>query len=115
MACLICSGASAGAAAVPSSSRTASTPGTSGPVQRPGSSIGGGGGSSSNEVPPVGLCASAAEGTSAQTSATMIGANARGNGDIVLFRRPAGLADGLALKEPAPRDPPVTVSPTNLV
>ena len=30
-----------------------------------------------------------------------IGASARGNNDIDLFRRPAGLADGLALKEPA--------------
>ena len=44
-----------------------------------------------------------------------IGANARGDNDIDLFRRPAGLADGLALKEPAPHDPHVVVSPNKLV
>ena len=54
MACLTCSGASAGAAAVPSSSSFALVPGTSGPVHFPGFSIFGGGGSSSKAVPPVG-------------------------------------------------------------
>ena len=44
-----------------------------------------------------------------------IGASARGNNDIDLFRRPAGLADGLALKEPAPRDAQVAVRPNKLV
>jgi hypothetical protein len=40
-----------------------------------------------------------------------IGANARGKNDIDLFRRPAGLADGLALKEPALHDLHVVVRP----
>src|SRR4029079_18610478 len=38
------------------------------------------------------------------TIAMKIGASARGKNDIDLFRRPAGLADGLALKEPALHD-----------
>src|SRR5215216_4161598 len=47
--------------------------------------------------------------------AMKIGTNARENGDIDLFRRPAGLADGLALKEPAPRDAQIAVRPNKLV
>src|SRR5215218_5736729 len=47
--------------------------------------------------------------------AMKIGASARGNGDIDLFRRPAGLADGLALKEPALRDAQIAVRPNKLV
>src|SRR5215216_5273493 len=47
--------------------------------------------------------------------AMKIGTNARENGDIDLFRRPAGLADGLALKEPALRDAQIAVRPNKLV
>src|SRR5215208_308084 len=43
-------------------------------------------------------------GTMTHSNAMKIGAIARGNNDIDLFRRPAGLADGLALKEPALRE-----------
>src|SRR5919109_1747812 len=112
IACLTCSGASAGAAAVPSASSTALVPGTSGPVQRPGSSIGGEGGSGSNAVPPVpGVAADAPVGTMTHSTEIRNGATARGNNDMDLFRRPAGLAVGLALKEPAPRDAPVAVRP----
>src|SRR5215207_4222315 len=112
MACLTWSGASDGAAAVPSSSRTAFVPGTSGPVHFPALSILGGGGSVSKGVPPVAVSwAIAPVGTMTHTIAMKIGANARGKNDIDLSRRPAGLADGLALKEPALRDPHVAVRP----
>ena len=50
-------------------------------------------------------------GTMTQSSKMKNGASARGNNDINLFRRPAGLADGLALKEPAPRDAQIAGSP----
>ena len=69
-----------------------------------------GGGSASNEVPPV--SAAAPVGTMTHSIAIKHGASARGNNEgIDLFRRPAGLADGLALKEPAPRDAQVAVRP----
>ena len=50
-------------------------------------------------------------GAMTHTIAMKIGANARGKNDIDLFRRPAGLADGLALKEPALHDENVAVRP----
>ena len=93
-------------------SNTALVPGTSGPVHCPGSSIGGGGGSSWKAVPPVGDGPAAAPvGTMTYDITIRNGASARGNNDMDLFRRPAGLADGLALKEPAPRDAQIAVRP----
>src|SRR3954447_16052030 len=89
-------GAAAGAAALPSGSSVATEPGTTMWAAVAGSLY---------AAPPVG-----AEGDSARAAAgstaihTSIRANARSDFKIktLLFRRPTGLADGLALKEPAP-------------
>src|SRR3954454_23942969 len=61
----------------------------------------------------IGDLATAAEGAaSASASMQMSRTGARTAFD--LFRGPAGLADGLPLKEPAARDPPVAVRPNCL-
>src|SRR3954451_2736684 len=112
MACLTSSGASVGAAAEPSSSSLATVPGTSSPVHSPGNAgvaggvgvvagVVGGTGGGTYDDPPVSGTVSAAAGA-ARTHSIVItrGPRARGYSAIALFRRPAGLADGLALKEP---------------
>src|SRR5215217_6977289 len=89
-------GASAGAAALPSGSSLATVPGTV--------MLSGWAGAGTYAAPPVlavGDSALATLGSTASTTTTR--ANARSDFKFkTLFRRPTGLADGLALKEPAP-------------
>src|SRR6185503_5349033 len=105
MACLTASGAAAGAAARPLTI-FASTPGTVAwrsvaPVA-PGVAGGAAGGSS--YATPPGPSAAMAVGAAMSASANSAQMNIRGvPRTTTLFRRPAGLADGLARKEPAPR------------
>src|ERR671914_1858716 len=97
-ACCTSAGASAGAAAVPSGSSCAFVPGTVMSSAATGAGAGGTGGG--NVTPPVD-CAEATLGTARNASRKR--ANARSENKLTnLFRLPAGLADGLALKEPAP-------------
>src|SRR4051794_5852554 len=92
MACCTSSGASAGAAALPSGISLALVPGT---VRLPG------GGGRWGAPPVDGDCARATPGRT--RNAKIVRANARSEDKLNnLFRRPAGLADGLARKEPAP-------------
>src|SRR3712207_1402711 len=90
MARLTGPGALAGATAVPSGRSVALEP----------AAVMFSGGGGTYAVPPVD-CAWAAAGTT--RNAKIVRANARSEDKLnYLFRRPAGLADGLALKEPAP-------------
>src|SRR5919198_3306286 len=93
IACWTSTGASAGAAALPSGSSLAFVPGTV--------MFAGGGGT--YWVPPVDGSESASAVPGRIKNAKNVRANARSDDKSNnLFRRPAGLADGLALKEPAP-------------
>src|SRR3954470_15627841 len=113
-------GASAGAAAVPSASSTARAPGTSGfgcprgTVLRAG--VGGGGGGEG--APPVPGTANAPTGATTQNSmektARQKPRTAVRTIEKLLFRRPTGLADGLALKELAPQVAQDLTRPTQL-
>src|SRR5918911_5493602 len=90
MACWTCGGASAGAAAVPSGSSFATVPGTTMLV---GAGLTGTGPGAA--TPPVGSCARAVLGRTSDSVVSSVRANARGAIKGFLFRRPAGLADGL--------------------
>src|SRR4051794_41120044 len=89
-------GASAGAAALPSGRSWARAPGTT--------MLAGAAGGSEYAAPPVCADGDSARATAGSTALhTSIRANARSDFKTYdLFRRPTGLADGLALKEPAP-------------
>src|SRR5690349_4016829 len=91
MASFTARGAPAGAWATPNRSTFATAPGASV-------------GEISAATPPVFVVCACAAGASATTSVSDASAHARVRYDSTsaLFRRPAGLADGLARKEPAP-------------
>src|ERR671932_683615 len=102
IACLTESGAPAGAAARPEPSSFASTPGTVGWATSAPAGAAGCGVGSSYATPP-GPSAAMADGTTLSASANSTQMTIRGlPRTTTLFRRPAGLADGLARKEPAP-------------
>src|SRR3954454_18634233 len=93
MASWTSTGASAGAAALPSGSSLALLPGTA--------MFSGGGGE--YWAPPLDGPESASAAPGRIRKAENVRANARSDDKSNnLFRRPAGLADGLARKEPAP-------------
>src|ERR1700754_4885072 len=101
IACLTGSGAPSGAAARPSTI-FASTPGTVGCAFTAPGPAGVAAVGSSYAVPPgpsAAIAAGAAQSASANSAQITIRGLPR---TTTLFRRPAGLADGLARKEPAP-------------
>src|SRR5262245_9161219 len=98
IACWTSGGASAGAAAVPSGSSWATLPGT---MMSVGAGVGVGVGT--NGAPTEPFCSAAVAGSTNTTDVVIARARARRETKIFLFRRPAGLADGLTLKEPASR------------
>src|SRR5919199_6645585 len=102
IACLTEAGAPSGAAARPLSRSFAARPGTVGWATSAPAGAAGWGVGSSYATPP-GPSAAMADGTTLSASANSTQMTIRGlPRTTTLFRRPAGLADGLARKEPAP-------------
>src|SRR4051794_18605414 len=103
IACLTASGAASGAAARPSTI-CATVPGTVGWAVAPGAGpVAGGVAGGSPQAPPPGPEAAHAAGAALKPSTNSTHINIRDLPRTTpLFRRPAGLADGLARKEPAP-------------
>src|SRR3954469_24701571 len=103
IACLTASGAASGAAARPATI-FATVPDTVGwATAAPGAVVGAGVAEGSSNATPPGPSAAIAAGTALKPSTNSTHITIR---DLprttTLFRRPAGLADGLARKEPAP-------------
>src|SRR4051794_25715097 len=104
MACLTASGAASGAAARPLTI-CATVPGTVGwaPIAPGAVLVATGGAEGSSNATPPGPSAAIAAGGALKHSANSTHITIRGlPRTTTLFRRPAGLADGLARKEPAP-------------
>src|SRR4051795_8512449 len=104
IACLTASGAASGAAARPSTI-CATAPGTVGwETVAPGAvAVAGGGAGGSSKAAPPGPWAASAAGAALKPSTNSTHITIREfPRTTTLFRRPAGLADGLARKEPAP-------------
>src|SRR3954452_16816177 len=116
IACLTASGAASGAAARPSTI-CATAPGTVGwEAVAPGAvAVAGGVAGGSSKAAPPGPWAASAAGAALKPSTNSTHITIREfPRTTTLFRRPAGLADGLARKEPAPPVDDHGISPNNL-